>query len=297
MGLLTISKKVYLPGGHHRQPRNTNSSVQVGPTETYTDPTSVNRTADPSIFFDLNGKQAVADFLFWSFTDGTAGQTQTDLALIQPVGPGGLTVTAWYYPQGGGSGQPGNAIIDDAFSAKLGDFIDDTFVTVTSDPSLTNDANVVGVVPTANPETLKANASVPSTGEPFKKWMSFGAGTPVGDTLDVPAGANGLAFAVYEKDVIAVPPLGKYGIYVRPSYGVLVDAGGPVWGPNGPGDPVGPWGPLVSQLMKLSVATAGAQLTGGRFSSHVTRLAAAEAVSAIKAAMPAIQETANAKIE
>lgn len=70
----------------------------------------------------------------------------------QTAGDTGLTITAWYFPTGG-DGNGGTEMIDDAFSALLGTFVDDTFVTVTSDSWLTNKANVVGVVPTTVTET------------------------------------------------------------------------------------------------------------------------------------------------
>ena len=101
------------------------------------------------------------------------------------------------------------------FSAAKGDFIDDTFVTVTSDPSLTNQANVVGVVPTTKAETLQASASVASTTEPFSKWLSFNAGTPSGNTIQVPAGAEGIAIAVYQRSNVTLNPPGRQYEAVR----------------------------------------------------------------------------------
>lgn len=295
MSQLIVHTKVYLAAGHHRQPRNADSTYEPEPPSVYPNATGINQTAAEQISFTLNGQQILANFLFWSWTDGVSGQTQTDPQLIQSVGAAGLTATAWYFPAGGPPGTA-TAIIDDAFSAAKGDFIDDTFVTVTSDPSLTSQANVVGEVPTAKAEVLKANASVPSTSEPFKKWMSFGAGTAAGDTLNVPAGATGLAFAVYERDPLPSLPSGRnVAIYGVPAAGVLVDAGGIVW-VNGHPHPVDPWGPLLAHLVNLSTATDGAILAGGKFSAEVNKLAATEALSAIKAALPAVQRAAEAKL-
>ena len=111
-----------------------------------TNPGNITPLYIPELPYMSDGTQEFAQLLFWSVTDGTNGQTYPAGPLTQPVGGSPLTITAWYFPIGG-DGNGGPAIIDDAFSAAKGDFIDDTFVTVTSDPSLTNQANVVGVVP------------------------------------------------------------------------------------------------------------------------------------------------------
>jgi hypothetical protein len=56
-----------------------------------------------------------------------------------------------------------------------GDFVDDDFVTVTSDGPLTVAANVDGVVPTTATQTVRAFGHIP-TGEAFDEWvMSRGA--------------------------------------------------------------------------------------------------------------------------
>ncbi len=85
-----------------------------------------------------------AKLLFWSVTDGSNGQVLPPASFNQTVGSSPLNITAWYFPISGPGqwGGPGSAIIDDAFSANLGRFIDDTFVDVTSDPTLTNDGRV-----------------------------------------------------------------------------------------------------------------------------------------------------------
>ena len=124
------------------------------------------------------------------------------------VGTSDLTITAWYFPiSGPGVPGTGSAIIDDAFSANLGRFIDDTFVDVTSDPSLTSNANVVGVVPTNVAETLLAYANVVSTPEPFHVWVLNGGFGPVGNaTLNVAKGTNGMAVAIYQNPPPRIPP-------------------------------------------------------------------------------------------
>jgi hypothetical protein len=138
--------------------------------------------------------------MFWSVTDGVNGEVDPPGHISPTVGMYDMTITAWYFPiTGPGVSQGGTAIIDDAFSALLGRFIDDTFVDVTSDPSLTSNANVVGVVPTTAAETLVAYHNVVSTSEPFHTWVLNGGFMPVGNTtLNVAKGTVGMAVAIYQ---------------------------------------------------------------------------------------------------
>jgi hypothetical protein len=177
---------------------------------------------------------------------------------------------------GGGSG-----IIDDAFSANLGRFIDDTFVDVTSDPSLTSDANVIGDVPTTVAETLVAHGVVASTGEPFARWiLNDGLHPDNNTTLEVPAGTDGIAIAIYQ-----APPQGtrpkfnsnQYAIWQYVDYGTMVDGG-----PH-------PWNPFVNQLIyAIALADAAASFDArvrGQLVSvalEQVRLAAAEIAATIK---------------
>jgi hypothetical protein len=291
---VSVHYKIYLPEGHHRQPRNASYTLEPNPSSEVdvTDPGNITPLYIPQLPFELDGEPGLANLLFWSVTDGSAGSTYDAGPLTQPVGASPLTITAWYFPEGGiGNGESG--IIDDAFSAALGTFIDDTFVTVTSDPSLTSDANVVGVVPTASAETLQAALNVTSTTEPFSKWRSYGAGTPSGATLNVPAGSDGLAIAVYESTGGSVR-LPKYtgAIFGTVIGGVAVDGGGSII-INGVPHPVDPWGPLTVSLVRSSLVVAGSAAAAPQLAATGRRLAATAALESIRAALPAIEKEAE----
>jgi len=215
MPQVTVNYKMFLPGGHHRQPRNTSIDLDLAPTAggNY----QPGSTCTPGYFPMLPYDPAndMAQLQFWSVTDGTAGHVFPADPLTVPVGSSPLWITAWYFPVTGPGIGNGSAIIDDAFSANSGNFIDDTFVDVTSDPSLTNDANVIGVVPTKVAETLEAKVSVPSTTEPFSRWILNSTFKPIGTTtLDVPARTSGIAIAVYQKPDSDRGFLGKLSQYV-----------------------------------------------------------------------------------
>jgi hypothetical protein len=290
---VSVHYKIYLIAGHHRQPRNASAELEPNPPSEVdvTNPGNITPLYIPELPYMSDGTQEFAQLLFWSVTDGTNGQTYPAGPLTQPVGANPLTITAWYFPIGG-DGNGGTAIIDDAFSAAKGDFIDDTFVTVTSDPSLTNQANVVGVVPTTQAETLQAAAAVTSTTEPFSKWLSFNAGTPSGNTIQVPAGAEGIAIAVYERSNVTLNPPGRQyeagGFIVG---GVAVDGGGGLV-VNGNYHPVDPWGPLVVSLVQASLAVVGSRGMG-RIGGEVRQLAARAVLQFIRSAMPGIEKQAE----
>lgn len=295
---VSVHYKIYLTAGHHRQPRNQNSELEPNPPSEVdvNDPGMITPLYIPELPYTQNGQENLAQLIFWSVTDGTNGTTYPAGPLTQTVGASPLIITAWYLPVGGGPGN-GTAIIDDAFSAAKGDFIDDTFVTVTSDPSLTNQANVVGIVPTTNAETLKAAPSVNSTGEPFLKWMSFGAGTASGnsDTLAVPAQSIGMAIAVYQSSGTPVnPPRGGGLIYGTLIGGVAFDGPGSIV-INGVRHPVDPWGPVLMAMAQASLVTAGSRSLEGRFGRQVRQLAAESVLQTIRAAIPNIEKEAQGK--
>src|SRR4051812_26349010 len=145
---ITANYKMYLPAGHHRQPRNANAELTLAPTSGGDTPYSP--PYFPELPYTVTAGNGLAKLLFWSDTDGTTGIIRPPQPFDIPTAASARTVTGWYFPTSG-PGVPGpSEIIDDAFSAAQGRFIDDTFVDVTSDPSLTADANVIGVVPTAS---------------------------------------------------------------------------------------------------------------------------------------------------
>ncbi|MEP7130640.1 MAG: hypothetical protein ABI770_05880 [Sphingomicrobium sp.] len=204
-------------------------------------------------------------------------------------------MTGWYYPTSGpGTGNGPSAIIDDAFSAAQGRFIDDTFVDVTSDPSLTSNANVIGIVPTASAETLVAKSNVPSTPEPFSQWILNDALMPVGDaTLNVPKGADGIAIAIYQQGTFPRPRLDHYEQFVWILWGIINDAAGAVWGPHGP-TPVDPgWGSLIGRLAAGGGIAARSGAVDAKLAAKIKGLAAQDALEAIRIALPELEKLAG----
>jgi hypothetical protein len=277
-----INARLIQPAGHHRQPRTQAAwtALPGGSTFDATPSTFVNSTAS-----------AVPDaqFVFWSATDGVNGQTTSNTSVHQQVGTAALTLTAWYLPVGG-DGPPGPpGFLIDAFSVAHGDFVDDDFVTVTSDPSLTSQANVAGFVPTARAQTVDAFTSVASTGEGFEHWI----GAPATDReATFAAKASGFAIATYRKSEVHIPrvdvPREGWIIFG----GVAVDGGGwviPIGGGGG-GGPVGPWGPFMERVSKAFAAGAlGASLKGKR-GLQMQLLAAEELAAAARAHVAAVKK-------
>jgi hypothetical protein len=235
---VTVAYEMFLPAGHHRQPRHFPIGLGLAPAAggdvanlgVYTPPFF------PQLPYTLNGGGGMARLLFWSVTDGTHGQVLPPVAFDQTVGAFPLTITAWYFPTSGpGLGNGGTAIIDDAFSANQGRFIDDTFVDVTSDPTLTNDANVIGVVPTNVAETLVARNSVMSTAEPFAQWILNDGLMPAGaTTLNVDQGTLGIAIAIYQQPhsiVVKLPDEATYNPWwwIETHGGLVPPGPGPQW--------------------------------------------------------------------
>ncbi len=293
MAHVSVHYKIYLTAGHHRQPRNASAELEPNPSSEVdvTNPGNITPLFINQLPFTFNGNAGLAQLMFWSVTDGTNGQVFPAGPLTQAVGANPLTITAWYMPLGGGTGP--TVIIDDAFSATKGDFIDDTFVTVTSDPSLTNQANVVGIVPTTVAETLQAAATVASTTEPFSKWMAFGAGTASGNTLNVPAASVGIAIAIYQRSsVVLNPPNSGGSIFGTLIGGVAVDGGGWIV-INGIPHPVDPWGPLISRLVLSSAAASAAKTMDKKIGTQVRQLAAQDAIIAIKQITAVVEREAT----
>jgi hypothetical protein len=295
MPQVSVFYKMYLPAGHHRQPRNVNADMNLAPQSggDVPNPGTHTPTYFPELPYAIAGGSGMAKLLFWNVTDGTHGQVLPPVAFTQQVGANPLTITAWYFPISGPGTGGGSAIIDDAFSAALGHFIDDTFVTVTSDPSLTSNANVVGVVPTTNAVTLEANASVVSTPEPFSQWILNDALMLTGTrTLDVARGTSGIAIAIYQKQepVVIRPPYYEVGGTVIG--GVAVDGGGYII-VGGVPHPVDPWGPLFVRLIRSAIVTVEARGMDKKIGAQVQQLAAQDALAAIKDVIPAFEKNAG----
>ncbi len=243
--------RVYLGAAHHRRPRNpqpwvepfASSEVDVLPGG------SITPFAPDSLPYTPSGGSTVdAGFLFWSVFDGSAGYTQPQRNLSLTAQDNPLTLIAWYYLPGGGPGTWTEVLID-AYSVELGDFVDDDFVNVTSDPSLTVAANVDGDVPTKVDETVQAYGPI-HTAESFGSWItSPGGASAVGDVLTAPKESEGLAVATYQPVQRKLPPVNERQGWVI-LFGIVNDSSGiqrPIGG--GPWGPVGPWGPLVARLL------------------------------------------------
>ncbi len=238
------AKRIGSPAGHHRQPRSgPTSSTLIGGASTEATPGSVVHATAAEL--------AGLRFVFWSASDGIGGGVTTTTTVDQQVGDSPLTLTAWYYPVGGIDGPGDSGYLIDAFSATLNDFVDDDFVTVTSDPSLTSAANVAGWVPTKQAEVLTAFGSIHG-GQVFQTWVGDAPAT--GATASLAQGASGLAIATYRAQQIAIP---RPEVNKREGWlifgGIGVDGGGfviPIGGGPG-GGPVGPWGPFIERVGHL----------------------------------------------
>jgi hypothetical protein len=278
---VTTHYRVLVVEGHHRQPRNSTSWIEPNPQSDaeVIAGTTITPYAPPQLAYTDGGKPQVANFLFWSASDSTDGQTTTNPMLNQTVASVPMTLTAWYVPPGGLGPGGGPGYILDAFSDAIGDFVDDTFVTVTSDASLTNQANVVGIIPTTNQETLAAAASI-HTGENFEHWIG---GSPSGTTDTLAAGTSGVAIATYHKQHIQLPNVGSHEQEGQVILGgIAVDGGGYAYpiGHPGSGGPVGPWGPFVQRVARAAFLSSLASSMGSL--AEVEKLALNEIAAATK---------------
>jgi hypothetical protein len=270
--------RVLQVAGHHRQPRS--ATTWIEPTAAsgaeVVAGTTLTPYAPPQLAYTVDGNTQVADFVFWSASDGTDGQTTTNPVLNQTVGSTPMELTAWYLPIGGVGGT-GTGWIIDAFSDALGDFVDDTFVTVTSDSSLTSEANVVGYVPTTNQEVLDATNSI-HTGETFEHWIG-GNAAGADDTLA--AGSSGYAVATYHLNHTPIPKVtvnAQQEVIIL--YGIINDAPGAILGPHGP-VPIDPgWGSFLGRAARAAgVSTFGAQMRGA---AELQKIALADVLDATK---------------
>lgn len=277
-----IASRLIQPAGHHRQPRTSASWTTLPGGSSFESPSGSFVNATASVVPD-------AQFIFWSASDGTAGQTTSSTTVHQQVGTATLAVTAWYLPVGG-DGPPGpSGYLLDAFSVAHGDFIDDTFVDVTSDATLTSDANVVGWVPTVRTQTLQAHGSVTSTSESFERWIGIPA---VDRTATAAEGVSGFGIASYRKTEVVIPNIQvpKEGWLVFG--GVAVDGGGfviPIGGGGG-GGPVGPWGPFMERFSRAYAAGVLAAGISGSAGIQIQLQAASEIAAAAKANVAAVKK-------
>lgn len=260
MSHVDVHHRVYLGAGHHRQPRNPQPWVEPYGASAYDAVlgTPINEVAFPTISFALPPSATVltATFAFWSASTTSNGTTLTSPNFSQGATAENLTLIAWYFlPAGGDGGGGGTGELLDAYSVSLGNFINDDFVTVSSDPSLTANANIIGEVPTAVAETVDAFGSIASTSESFIEWVRMaGDGTTASaERLNVPAGANGFAFATYGRHTFNIPkPQVDKSKGVIILDGIIDDSPGHILVDGHP-VPVDPgWGSLIKQMFTLA---------------------------------------------
>jgi hypothetical protein len=246
--------------------------------------------APPSMTWSDGSGSHSGTFAFWSITGAASGSSiSTDASPPVTVGGSDVRVTAWYLPQGAGSGGPGLFI--DAFDVGLGTFVDDNFVDVVTDPSLTYDANQTGFVPTAKPEDIRAFNMIHEV--PFGMWTDVvGAETISGRDIDAEPASSAIIFAFYQSPVASNMPrnIGKYEIYNWVSYGVTVDGGGA----SGRG-PVPPWNPDILELLAGFTLAETANLVDAKFRTNVLRIAAAQVATAASSITRLMEESAFAQ--
>jgi hypothetical protein len=245
--------------------------------------------ASPEITWMESGHSHTADFAFWSITGAQDGASiSTDQSPSIPVGGTDVVATAWYI-EGGGDGPPGVEI--DAFDVGLGDFVDDDFVSVVTDASLTANANEEGFVPTASAEDIRAYGSI--HGVPFEDWEVFlGMEPTAGIDLNATQDSSAVAFAFYKLPVHSGhPKIPQEALGTWVSYGVKVDAGGPTG--NGP---VPPWNPEILRLAVGLMLAEAAGYSEGSIRSGTLKLAARQVTQAAAAIAKQMNASAAAGV-
>jgi hypothetical protein len=277
-----VYKKGIRPGTHHRQPRN-NGGIFEFPNSGSDGENEANTYYN--VGFDEWKKDNGDDFkmIFWDVTDDENGHIYPAGPLQVLVGNNPLRITAFYI-QVSGPGCLSEAILIDAFSATQGKFIDDTFVTVKSNPGMTDTANRDGIVSTTKEVILQAAQTVQSTTEPFKNWMTFNINPAVGDTLTVPAHSAGVAIAIYENNSlpsVRPPTIQGEGIVATIIGGVAVD--GPGWVIiNGIPHHIDPYGPEFGRLSRGLSIYSQAKILDKKTGREIQKLADKEILGAIK---------------
>jgi len=243
--------------------------------------------ASPSISWTDGSGQHDAGFAFWSVVGSADGASvSTNPSLSVNVGGGDVYATAWYIP-GGGNGNGGPGVYIDAFDVNVGNFVDDDFVDVVTDASLTAAANNDGFVPTASAEDIRAYNLIHAV--PFLDWTVV-AGSEGVSSVDLQAAVrtSAVAFAFYQTPSGPVFRPGHYEIGTWVSWGVMVDGGGP----TGAG-PVPPWNPFVLELAAgLALADAAGKVNE-KLRSQVLEIAAKQvslAADEIKGALRGAKE-------
>jgi hypothetical protein len=245
---------------------------------------------------EINWEDAAHDehdehFAFWSITGAADGASiSTNQSLTVAVGGSDVYATAWYIEGGIGGPGGGPGVMIDAFDVGIGNFVDDDFVDVVTDASLTFEANEEGWVPTGGAaEDVRAYTGI--HGVPFDDWQVFvGAESVTNVDLDAAQNSSAVSFAFYKTpERVPIRHLGDRELGTWVSWGVKVDGGGP----TGDG-PVPPWNPLIERLAAgFALAEAGQQ-TQGSIRSATLRLAARQVTQAAAAISKEMNAAAGA---
>ncbi len=207
------------------------------------------------------------------------------------AGSSNIVITVVYAPVGGsGPGTPGVWV--DAFNVDIGQFSDSDFMQVYSnailDTAKTAMANNDGVVNSVTAEDMRSLTQV--DGVPFLKWEKIANPNADTATIDYNLKVNesGLVFAFYQtpKKPNVKPPHAQgqeVWVYVSPS--VMSDGGGIVIGSDGVLHHVGPWGPVMDQMLNTVVRTEARV--------HVSATQHKEALQAVIRHMEVVQKNAH----
>lgn len=150
-------------------------------------------------------------FAFMNVSGGTpGGQTSFDANVPPPavtVGAQNIVVLVVYAPTGGG-GPGGSGATIDSFNTTTGSLFNDTFVSVSPDPTgtLATSGNVEGFVATNNAETITALSPTSPTGVDFIEWVTLlPQGVSNSAALAVAKGVSLSALAFYKAPVVTPP--------------------------------------------------------------------------------------------
>ena len=198
------------------------------------------------------------------------------------VGQEDTVIKAWYIARG--DGPPGAGVLIDAFDVNQGTFVDDDFVTVAPDSTLTAAANADGFVPTTAPEIVSASHLIEYV--PFYDWtIVAGTETINHEDLQTAAQSSAIAFAFYwAPHGLGLRPPRRYEVGIRIYAGVTND--GPGLTDHGP---VGPWYPFVAQFAAGLALADAASLVSPELKANVLDIAARQVSVAAGAIMQQMQ--------
>lgn len=245
---------------------------------------------------DSTGMMRNARFAFWSVTGGIGGgiisAPGTNTALPVTVGSSNVVATAWYI-EGGGPGDDSAGVFADAFDVSQGRFVDDNFVNVMPDSSLTASVNETGFMPTAAAENIEAYNYIHAV--PFAEWrVVMGSETVSNRDVTITENSSAVAFAFYQIPAGTggiVAPGFNYKESTWVSWGVTVDGGGP----TGKG-PVDPWDPMMHEFAAGMALAQASGKVNSKLKAQVLEIAAQQialAAQQIQRAMVQAHEVTN----